>query len=144
MYDPGVDIYTALSTISDISIEQGMPDSFFNDDPATLPWSSFKALGWYDILDNQETTSTSLDIGEGVRTYERISRIVVSLQFYSLSGSDASYSESAISWAMRGIGYKRQSSSTIKELIGNTQTAFRCIMRFDCLYDHVTGRFYNT
>jgi hypothetical protein len=142
MYDPGIAVYAALSDVNGLSMELGMPDSFFNDDPSAVPWDSFNAIGWFDILENSTLESTSMDVGAGVKHYERLSRIVISIQFYALTGTDASSNEQEISQAMRSIGYKRSASSTIKERIGNTQTAFRVISRYECIYDHVTGRMF--
>ena len=125
MLDAVGEVITALDGISDLSIESGMPETFFDGD-GTSVFSTYTAVGWVDLADN--STRVFTHIGGAYR--ERISSLAIVVQFYTLSSEDAYDYSALIDEALSALYWKRSSCDTRKEQISDTQTAFRTIMRF--------------
>ena len=123
MYNPIPDIKSAMTSISKLYIQQGMPSKMSTE---TYDFTSYDAIGWYDLADN---SSRTFAVSSGT-WQERESNIEINFQFYTQDGAKAASFAGSISSAMIGLGYRRAACNTFGEPITDSQTLARTIMRF--------------
>lgn len=123
MVNPMPAIMTALTSITGLKIQQGQPETFAD---SAYPFDTYNAIGWYDLADNYSGAYSLID---GVRT-ERYSKVVVTFQFYTQGGADASTYAESIDTAMLALGYDRAGCNTFNDAVTDVQTLSRTIMRF--------------
>lgn len=130
LFDPVPEVMAALTTISGLSISDGMPDFFVSGDSSDMDWEVNSAIGWFDVDRNASYFSGRTETGTGISYAEKISDIALTFHFYCQNGGDAADYDSSINDALTAIGYIRGNSQTGKEAIGRTQTFHRVIARY--------------
>lgn len=130
MFDPTPEILTKLHAESGLSISEGMPDFFINGDSEQMDWTTNKAIGWFDVMENNPEHIIRTQTTLGMALAEKISRIIIAFTFYSSNGSDAMEYAEKINKDMFELGYFRTFLNSGKEALGQTQTFNRVMMRF--------------
>lgn len=125
MFDAVSEVVNAIKDTSGVYIEDGMPESFLNGD-GTSVFSTYTAVGWVDLAQNQ--TRAKASIGGAFR--ERTARVAVNVQFYTLGGEDGFDTADAFDAVLFPLGYRREMYYTQKEELDSGQSAHRSIMRY--------------
>ena len=135
MYDPVPDILTKLSTISGLSLSEGMPDFFISGDSEQMDWTTNKAIGWLDVQENRPEHILRTQTTFGMATTEKISKVIISFTYYASNGLDIVTVSDAIDQGMVELGYKRTYFNSGKEALGQTQAFNRARSRYEALFD---------